>query len=126
MNSWVCASTPGVMPEQHRGRAGRGRHDRFEAIELVGAVDDDPADTDVDGAGELGLGLVVAVQHETVGRDAGGQATCSSRRSRRRVPSPPRGPARHRPAEERLGGVGGPVAERLDRLPAPRRSWASS
>jgi hypothetical protein len=43
----------------------------LESVEFVEAVDDNAADADFDGAGQLGVGLVVAVEHHAVWGDPG-------------------------------------------------------
>ena len=80
-NSWVWASTPGVTRISTVGLATSGpvapaapvREQSLEPLDLVEGVDDDPADADRQRRGQLVVGLVVAVQHQPVGRDPGGQ-----------------------------------------------------
>ena len=60
MYSCVCASTPAVTRTITRaGRCARG--ERGDPLDLVEGVHDDPADSGVERALELGRGLVVAV-----------------------------------------------------------------
>ena len=108
--------------QQHRrpSRPPRG-HERLEAVELVVAVDDDAADARRRRrAAQLVLGLVVAVQDEPVGGHPGGEGDVELAAGGHVEVQPLLvGEAGHRPAEERLRGVGGAVGERVDGLPAP-------
>ncbi|TPW13350.1 MAG: hypothetical protein FD127_2080 [Acidimicrobiaceae bacterium] len=94
---------------------------RLDAIELFVAVDDDVAHARFDRGTQLVDALVVAVEGERIGRDAGllGDehlaATGHVEEHALLVRQ-----AGHRLAEERLGRVHRPlVAERVDRLAAP-------
>ena len=72
MYSWVCASTPGRDPHQHAGGSGVvSRHERVDAIELVEGVGDDAPDAPLQRQLQLGVGLVVAVEDDAAGREAG-------------------------------------------------------
>ena len=94
--------------EDRDGAAGTAvpRHGA-EPVQLVERVDDDPADARLHGAAQLRGVLVVAVQHQPVGRHAGGQGGVQLAAGRHVeahalfVHEP-----RHRRAQERLGGVG--------------------
>ena len=95
-------------------------HQPLDPVDLVERVDDDPPDADGQGRRQLGVGLVVAVEHQPVGGDPGGQG---------HVELPAGGDVEahalvvgqsgHGQAEEGLGGVGHAVAPRLDRPAAP-------
>ncbi len=131
--SWVCTSIPGVI---RASTLGRGAPDRspgpaagtglrfldeqpLEAVDLVERVHHDAADTEGDGGGQFLVRLVVAMEHEAVGRHAGRPGRRGALRpSTRRGTSPPRGQSGHGRAEEGLGGIGHPVAPGLDRLAA--------
>ena len=118
--SWVWASTPGVTRMRTSGRAARPGGQAVEAVELVERVDHDAAHPDLDGPGQLGLGLVVAVQHQALAGHAGGQRDVQLAAGRH-VDGHALlgGQPGHGGAEERLGRVGHPVTPRGDRLPAP-------
>ena len=62
---------PGGDPHQDLRRALGRRGQALQAVDLVEGVDDDAADTDVQGPLQLGVGLVVAVQHQPLGGHAG-------------------------------------------------------
>ena len=119
-NSWVWASTPGVIRSWTRGRGQALGVQRIEAIELVEAVDDDAADPGPERRPQLLHRLVVAVEHQAIGGDAGGEGD---------VELPTGGHVEEQPllvdeagdgaAQEGLGRVDHvPVAEDLDRLAA--------
>ena len=63
--------------DQHRHRRAAGRHaaarQRHQPVDLVEGVDDDVPDPGVDGQLQLDQRLVVAVQRDPLGREAGGQ-----------------------------------------------------
>ena len=96
-NSWVWASTPGVTRTSTAGRADRPGAvigQPAEPGDLVERVDHDPAHPDLERAGQLGLGLVVPVQHEPRRGHAGRRVPPRARlRWRRPATGPPRGPA---------------------------------
>ena len=118
-NSWVWASTPGVARIRTFGREPVLRVEGGEALELVEAVDDDATDAGLPRRLQLGHGLVVAVEDEPVGRHAGGEGDVELAAGGHVEVHPLLvGEARHRQAEERLGGVGDPVTERGHRLAA--------
>ena len=118
-NSWVWASTPGRDPEQHLGHEPVVGVERGEAVELVEAVDDDPADAGRAGRPQLVGRLVVAVEHEPVGGHAGGERDVElAAGGHVEVHALLVGEAGHGQAQERLGGVGDAVAEGGDRLAA--------
>ena len=99
-----------------RGRVG---DQALDPVDLVEGVDHDTAHPDRQGRGQLLGRLVVAVQDQPLGRYTGGQGY---------VEFAPRGhieahallvdEPRHGHAQERLGGVGHPVAPGRDRLAA--------
>jgi hypothetical protein len=109
----------GRDPQQHGGAPVPAGDERLEPVELVVAVDHDPADACVQGCGQLPRRLVVAVED-----DRGGVGPCRERH----VQLPAGGDVdahallgherRHRPAEEGLAGVARAVAEGCDGLPA--------
>ena len=70
MYSWVWASTPAVTRIITPVRAPELAGDVGEALDLVEGVDDDPADTELDGALELAQALVVAVEADALHREA--------------------------------------------------------
>ena len=111
----------GGRPQQHLGHPPVGRVQAVEPVELVAAVDHDAADALVAGPGQLGVGLVVAVQDEALGRHARGQrdvqlAAGGDVEVHALLVDEPG----HRQAQERLAGVAHAVAERGDGLAAPR------
>ena len=90
-----------------------------EPVELVEAVDDDPADAGLDRFPQLGRRLVVAMEGDPVGGDAGREADVELAAAGHveaeafLVDQPG-----HGPAEERLGGVDGVGSERFGGFPA--------
>jgi hypothetical protein len=106
--------------QQHLGDDALGACRRLEPVELVEAVDHDAADAGLPGHDQLGDALVVAVQHEALGRHTGAQRHGQlAAAGHVEVHALLVGQARHGPAEERLGGVGDAVAEGGDGLGAP-------
>ena len=107
------------------------RHDAVDPMQLVEAIklferiDDDAADTSLTGRSQLGNRLVVAMQHDTLGHLAGTLAVDGPQHrlqlaAARHVDVHAFGDrqARHRRAQERLGGVGRSPFECRDGLPA--------
>ena len=87
---------------QHGRRACPSADERLEAVELVERVDDDPADAGVERGAQLGGRLVVAVEHDALGRETRRAARrAARRRSRRRG----RDPLRRRGAPSRCRGT---------------------
>jgi hypothetical protein len=77
----------------------------------------------VDRGAQLVEALVVAVQHAALGRHPGRQGDVQlAAGGDVEVHALLVGEAGHRPAQERLGGVGDAVAERVDRLAAAGRA----
>ena len=68
----------GGHPQQHRLHDAAARGDRSQPLDLDVGVDDDPADTDLDRALELGDALVVAVEADPAGSKPAASATASS------------------------------------------------
>ena len=102
--SWVCASMPGVMRSRTDGTSPSSACRRIEPVELVERVDDGAPDARHAGHAQLVGALVVAVEHEALGRKRGrGSATCSSPpvATSRRSPSSSTSRS-HRAAQERL------------------------
>ena len=60
-------------PDQHLGPDAALLGQVGQPGDLLEGVDDDAADTGVQGLGQLGDGLVVAVHDDPLGREAGGQ-----------------------------------------------------
>ncbi len=112
---------PRRHPHEYPGtRRTRGGIRQFpEARDLVEVVDDDAAHAGRQGRRQLRLRLVVAVHHEAIGGDAGGQRDRQLAR-RRHVEAHPLlvGQPGHGLAQERLGRVGHTVSPGRDRLPA--------
>jgi hypothetical protein len=93
---------------------------RGEAVELVEAVDHDPADPGLAGGPQLGGGLVAAVEDEPLRRDSGREGDVQLATGGDIEVHPLLvGQLGHREAQERLRGVGHAVAEGIDGLPAP-------
>ncbi len=69
--SWVWTSMPGLTRSSTVGRSRPAGHQRLDAVQLVVAVHDDAADAELQGLAQLRGRLVVAVQHQSVRRDAG-------------------------------------------------------
>ena len=111
---------PGRRPNQHPWDATIGGVEPVEPIELVEAVDHRAAHADLAGPPQLGLALVVAVQDQPVGRDAGRQRDVQLAAGGHVEVHPllVDQPC-HGQAQERLGGVGHPVAEGGHGLAAP-------
>ena len=65
----VCRRLDSGRDAHQRARA-VGRHDPVEAVDLVERVDDDVADASGDRLLELGVGLVVAVHQDALGRES--------------------------------------------------------
>ena len=91
-----------------------------EPVELVEAVDHDATHPGGPRVPQLLDRLVVAVEHEALGRNAGGQGHVQLAAGGHVEVHPLFvREARHRQAQEGLGGVGHAVAEGGDRFPAP-------
>ena len=121
MYSWVWAWTPGVMRSSTSGTVTAAAGvEGLEAVELVEAVDDDVAHAGLERHQQLGVALVVAVQRARARRHAGRQDDVQLAAAGDVEQHPlVVGQAGHRPAEERLGRVGGPlVPEGVDGLAA--------
>ena len=72
MYSWVCASTPGVTRTNTRaGAAPFAGDERLDAVELVERVGDDAPDAALERELQLGVRLVVAVEHDAGRGEAG-------------------------------------------------------
>ena len=95
MNSWVCASTPTVTPDHHAGTVRRARGPRASSRSISCSESSTMCPTPaVDRRGQLGDGLVVAVQRDPLGREARRAARRPARRRCRRPGSgPPRRPS---------------------------------
>ena len=94
------------------GRVGATGGEPLEAVELVEGVDDDPPHSGLDRGAQLVGRLVVAVEHDALGREAGVErhvqlAAGGHVEIEALVAHEPR----HRRAEERLARVRDPVAE---------------
>ena len=101
-----------------RRHAGLGEQ-HVEAVELVETVDDDATDAGLDRHTQLGERLVVAVEHEPLGRNAGVERNMKfAAGGDVEVHALLVSEAGHRCAQERLGGVGDAVTEGLDGLAA--------
>ena len=109
---------PGRDPQQHRRREPVVRVQRVETVELVERVDDGAPDRGRSGHAQLVRALVVAVEHEALGRKAGGQGDVElpAGRDIETQPFLVDEPG-HRPAQERLRRVDREVrSERRDGL----------
>ena len=96
--------------EHGRRRAVVG--EQLEPVELVERVDDDPADTGLERGAQLVGRLVVAVEHDALGREPGVQRDVQLAAGRDvEVEALLGDEARHRGAEERLARVRDPPAE---------------
>ena len=107
-------------PQQHHRSAATFGGQGVEAVQLVEAVHHDAPHPGVDGVGQLGGGLVVAVQHESLGREPGGQGHVQlAAGSHVEVQTLVAHQLRHGAAEKRLGRIGhSAVAEDGPRLTA--------
>ncbi len=121
-NSWVCASTPGVTLTSTFGRSGAGGDDssrpprRATSSKESTTIRPTPSER---AAGQLLARLVVAVQHQVVGGDAGRERDVElSARRHVEVHALLVGQAGHLPAQEGLGGVGDTLPPGRDRLAA--------
>ncbi len=86
--------------------------DGVETVELVERVDHDAPHAHVQGVAQLGHGLVVAVQHQLVGRYAGGEGHVDlTPGGHVEVHALLVGEAGHGLAQKGLGGVGHALAE---------------
>ena len=118
-NSWVWASTPGVTRTSTFGRSPSSAWSaarRSSSSKLSTTMRPTPASQR---RAQLVERLVVAVQHEAVGGDAGGEGDVQlAAGGDVEVHALLVGEAGHGQAQERLGGVGDAVAEGGDRLAA--------
>ena len=98
MNSWVCASTPTVSRTSTGATTPALAGDRVQPGDLVERVEHHPADPGLDRGDQLGGRLVVAVQRDPLGREAGpqrdGQLAAAAHVERRGPPRPPSGRSR--------------------------------
>ena len=101
---------PGQHRDRGRGRIGRSVHQSLQAVDLVEGVDDDAAHSGLEGHGQLVVRLVVAVEDQTIGRDAGRQGHVHLAAGGDIETEPLLvGQTGHGQAQECLGGIGDTV-----------------
>ena len=95
MNSWVCASTPTVSRTITGATDSPLAGDRVQPGDLVERVEHHPTDPGFDRGDQLGRRLVVAVQRDPLGREAGpqrhGQLAAAAHVQREALRRPPSG-----------------------------------
>ena len=122
MNSWVCASTPTVTRTSTSCTTPAVAGDLVEPLDLGHRVEHDVPDAGLDRGGQLVDGFVVAVQGDSLRREAGVQRDRELAAAARR---PATGPPRRSSARSRCTETPWPRSARARRRRTPRRCRGS-